>query len=233
MIKKLPCCILLVLVIFTSNVRAGEDDLYDFLWLDPDKTVYVLQNKIYPKNKTFYADFGYVTGISSTFQDTNGGQLKLGYFFTEEWAVEYNYIQYSNTENSAHDSIEYVAQVAPFVRRPLSSNSLFLIYSPFYGKINTFNKIFYFDVSFGIGTGVFVTESNLETAEDKNENKYSKETYTPLQLKATTKFHVNKNLHLGVEFLSTNFQANSDPENQNRKSWKRSNDLILSVGVSF
>ena len=233
MIKNLRSCILLLVITITSNVRAGENDLYDFLWLDPDKTVYVLQNKIYPKNKSFYADFGYVTGMTSTFQDTNGGQLKLGYFFSEEWAVEHNFIQYSNTENSAHDNVEYVAEVAPFVRRPLSTNSLFLIYSPFYGKINTFNKIFYFDVSFGLGTGIFTAESNLKTAEDKNSNKYATETYTPIQLKATTKFHLNKHLHLGVEFLSTNYNANSDPENQKKKSWKRNNDLIFSIGVSF
>lgn len=224
---------LLLLILSTSNVQAGENDLYDFLWLDPDKTVYVLQNKIYPKDKSFYADFGFVTGITSTFQDTIGGQLKLGYFFSEEWAVEYNLIQYSNSDNSAHDNVEFVSETVPFVRRPISTNSLFLIYSPFYGKINTFNKIFYFDVSFGVGTGSFVAESNLKTANDITQNKFSTETYTPIQLKATTKFHLNENLHLGIEFLSTNFEANSDPENLNKKSWKRNNDLIFSIGVSF
>lgn len=233
MIKIRSRWFLLLLTIITSNAQAGEEDLYDFLWLDPDKTVYVLQNKIYPKNKSFYADFGYVTGITSTFQDTNGGQLKLGYYFQEEWAIEFNHIQYFNAENSAHDNVEYVAQVVPFVRRPISTNSLFLIYSPFYGKINTFNKIFYFDMSFGVGTGSFVAESNLKTSQLKNTNRYETEHYTPIQLKATTKLHLNKNLHLGIEFLSTNFNAKADPENQDKTAWKRSNDLIFSIGVSF
>lgn len=233
MIKFTCSTFMLMFIIVVSNVRAGEDDLYDFLWLDPDKTVYVLQNKIYPKDKSFYADFGYVTGITSTFQDTSGGQLKLGYFFSEEWAIEYNLIQYSNSNNSSYKNVEFVNEVAPFVRRPISSNSLFLIYSPFYGKINTFNKIYYFDVSFGVGTGSFVAESNLKTATDPNRNEYSTETYTPVQLKATTKLHLNKNVHLGIEFLSTNFNAHADPKDQNKKSWKRSNDLIFSIGVSF
>lgn len=233
MVKKLQNCIILVMIIFTSSVQAGEEDLYDFLWLDPDKTVYVLQNKIYPKDKSFYADFGYVTSLTSTFQDTNGGQLKLGYFFSEDWGVEYNLIQYANTDNSNHDNIQFVAQVAPFVRRPLSSNSLFLIYSPFYGKINTFNKIYYFDVSFGLGTGRYVTESNLKTAPFKDRDEYERETFTPIQLKAGAKLHINKNFHIGVEFLSTNFNANSDPKDQSKKSWKRNNDLIFSLGVSF
>ncbi len=45
-----------LVIFYTSFSLAGEKDLYDFQWLDPDKSVYVLQNKIYPKNKTFYVD---------------------------------------------------------------------------------------------------------------------------------------------------------------------------------
>ena len=143
---------------------------------------------------------------------TNAAQLKAGYYFHEEWAVEYNFLQYSNTNNAAFDNIQFVNSAAPFIRRPLSSHSLFLIYSPFYGKINTFNKIYYFDVSFGIGTGTFTAESNLETATIINQNEFVKETLTPILLKVNTKFHINKSLHLGVEFLSTNFEARSDPD---------------------
>ena len=140
---------------------------------------------------------------------------------------------FNNSNNAANDNVEFVAEVAPFVRRPLNSNSLFLIYSPFYGKINTFNQIYYFDVSFGLGTGTYNMESNLKTATDPTQNKFETETYTPVQVKATTKIHLNKNLHLGMEFLSTNFQAEDDPSDQNKKTWTRHNDIIFSIGVSF
>lgn len=217
----------------SNNTSAGENDLYDFLWLDPDKSVYVLQNKVYEKKKSLYVDVGLATSLTSNFQDTNAAQLKFGYYFHEEWAVEYNFLQYSNTNNAAFDNIQFVNSAAPFIRRPLSYHSLFLIYSPFYGKINTFNKIYYFDVSFGIGTGTFTAESNLETAPIIDRNEFVKESLTPLLLKVNTKFHINKSLHLGVEFLSTNFEARSDPESPGRKSFKRNNDLIFSLGVSF
>lgn len=42
----------LALVLFTLSapaLRADEKDLYDFMWLDPDKKVYVLQNKVHKK----------------------------------------------------------------------------------------------------------------------------------------------------------------------------------------
>lgn len=218
--------------IISFNTNAGEDDLYDFLWLDPDKSVYVLQNKIYPKDKSFYFDLGYNMNMTSTFQETTGAQLKAGYFFTEEWAIEVMYMSYSNEDNSTLDSVKIVAGLAPFVRRPLSSTSIFAVWSPFYGKVNTFNKIFYFDWSFGVGTGQYSMESNLDTVELTSEDRFEEETYTPLQLKTTLKFHLNRNVHLGIEFLNTNFEANT-PKNKNSKSWDQNNDLIFSIGASF
>tara|TARA_Y100000768_G_C23991083_1_gene693140 strand:+ start:991 stop:1641 length:651 start_codon:yes stop_codon:yes gene_type:complete len=214
--------------------QAGEDDLYEFLWLDPDKSVYVLQNKIYPKNKTFYLDLGYVTSMTSTFQDSFGGQLKFGYYFSEEWAIEGNYLQYTNTDNASYDNVKSLNGQVPFVRRPLSSTTINLIWTPFYGKINTFNQIYYFDVSFGVGTGQYTAESNLDTViEENSKDSYSTETYTPVALKTNMKFHINKNMHVGIEFLSTNYKAKTDPQNTKKEAWKRNNDLIFSFGVSF
>lgn len=228
---------LLLLVLFLGialeTSHAGEKDLYDFLWLDPDKKVFVLQNKIYPKDGSFYADIGYVMNVTNEFQDINGGGIKVGYYFAEEWAVEFNYLTYSSQNNTAYDSIKAVAGTEPFIRRPLSNASIFAIWSPFYGKINTFNKIFYFDWYFGVGTGQFTTESNLDSVVDPSlPNQFKTETYTPVQFKTGVKVHLKKNLHLGVEFLNTNFQAGS-AKNPKNKSMKQSNDLIFSLGVSF
>lgn len=212
---------------------AGEEDLYDFLWLDPDKSVYVLQNKMYPKNKSLYMDLGYLgLNLSSTFQNTNGAQFKVGYFFKEEFAIELGLISYSNENNTALSGVKSVSGVVPFIRRPLSSASIFAIWSPFYGKINTFNQIFYFDWSFGVGTGSYKMESNLKTAELVDEDRFDTEEYTPLQFKTNLKFHLNKSVNIGVEFLNTNYQTNT-PKNQNSKSWDLNNDIFFSIGVSF
>ena len=95
----------IVTAILSANAFAGEKDLYDFLWLDPDKSVYVLQNKIYEKDKSIYLDLGFGSSLTSTFQDTYTGQIKLGYYFHEEWAVEFNYMQYSNQDNAAFENV--------------------------------------------------------------------------------------------------------------------------------
>ncbi len=224
--------LVLILSCQISSLLAGEKDLYDFLWLDPDKSVFVLQNKLYPKDGSFYIDAGYLVNITSNFQDTSGVQLKAGYYFTEEWAIEFAHLLYTNSSNTALDSVQAVNEAVPFIRRPLSSTSVFAIWTPFYGKINTFNNIYYFDFGFGVGTGIYKMESNLETAEDVTTNIYESESYTPVQLKATLQFHINKNLHLSLDFLNTNYQGNT-PKNKNTKEWKQNNDFILSIGASF
>jgi outer membrane beta-barrel protein len=224
---------LILISIISINTFAGEEDLYDFLWLDPDKSVYVLQNKVHPKDNSFYLDLGYMMNMTSTFQETNGAQIKAGYFLNEDWAIELSYISYSNSDNSTFDSVKVVTSTVPFLRRPISSSSIFAVWSPFYGKINTFNQIFYFDWSFGVGTGVYQMESNLISVQDSLTNdKFDTEDYTPIQLKTTFKFHINKSLHLGLEFLNTNFES-STPKNPNSKSWDQNNDLIFSIGASF
>jgi len=77
--------VLVLFVIATLNfkVHAGEESLYDFLWLDPDKKVYVLQNKLYKKEHSFYFDACYISNFTSKFQDTNGFALKAGYTSTK------------------------------------------------------------------------------------------------------------------------------------------------------
>ncbi|MBT4791798.1 MAG: outer membrane beta-barrel domain-containing protein [Halobacteriovoraceae bacterium] len=222
----------LLVSIVSISTHAGEEDLYDFLWLDPDKTVYVLQNKIYPKEKSIYLDLGYLTNLTSTFQDTFGAQVKVGYFISEEWAVEFNYLKYSNSDNSTLKAVKDVTGSIPFIRRPLSSSALFAIWSPFYGKINTFNKIYYFDWSFGLGVGSYEAESNLKSATTTGKDLFENENYTSFLIKSSLKFHLNRSFHIGLEFLNTNFEA-ATPSNPNSKSWDQNNDIIFSIGASF
>lgn len=227
----------LVLVVFSfllsSKTQAGEKSLYDFLWLDPDKKVYVLQNKIYKKEHTVYADIGYLMNFTSKFQNTQGFQAKTGFYLHEEWAVELAYQQYSNGNNDEFRNIRLINQIEPFIRRINSSYGANVIWSPFYGKINTFNQIIYFDWSFGAGLSKISAESNLKTATKNNVvNKYSKETYNGAVLKTGVKFHLKENIHIGVEYMNTYYNA-PGPQNPKSDKLRTNTDVILSVGFSF
>ena len=230
---KLSIIALGLMLMLTKNVHAGEKSLYDFLWLDPDKKVYVLQNKIYKKEHTFYADIGYIANFTSKFQDTNGGSFKGGFYFHEEWAIEAFYHQYSNSNNDDYRNIRLINTAEPFIRRLNSSYGANIVWSPFYGKINTFNQIFYFDWSFAAGIAQVNAESNLKNVRNPTQDsKYDKEKYTGAVLKTNVKFHLTENVHLGLEYMNTYYRA-PGPKNPKSDKLRTNTDVILSIGFSY
>lgn len=221
------------MLLLAQGTRAGEENLYDFLWLDPDKSVYVLQNKIHKKEYSLYVDVGYLSNLTSAFQDTQGVALKAGWYFHEEWAIEAMYLGYDNSNNDNFRNVQLINASVPFVRKPLSTTGVGLVWSPFYGKINTFNKIVYFDWSFGAGVAQVSTESNLRSVRStSSEDIYLKESYTGGYLKSAVKFHVNSHVHLGVEWVGTRYMA-PGPKNPNNKIMRSNNDLIFQIGFSY
>jgi outer membrane beta-barrel protein len=231
---KLSILALTLLLVFTSKTHAGEESLYDFLWLDPDKKVYVLQNKLYKKEHSVYFDLGYISNFTSKFQDTSGFSGKLGYYFHEEWGIEGFYHQYNNTKNDDYKNIQAVDNVDPFVRKLNSTYGAILIYSPFYGKINTFNRIFYFDWSFGAGYAKINAESNRKTvgAGQGVRTTYDNESYSGAIAKSKLTFHVSENIHLGLEYMNTYYMA-PGPKKKGSDKLRTNTDLIFSVGFSY
>jgi outer membrane beta-barrel protein len=230
---KVSKIIIGLMLVFSSTMHAGEKSLYDFLWLDPDKKVYVLQNKLYKKEKSFYFDLGYIANMTSKFQETNGLSFKGGYYFHEEWGIELFYQRYSNSNNDDFSNVRLLNEAVPFVRRLDSTYGMAFIYSPFYGKINSFNKIFYFDWSFGAGYSKINANSNLKSVRiDNAPNSYEKESYNGAVLKTKVKFHIKENVHLGLEYINTYYMA-PGPKDPGSEKLRTNTDIILSVGLSF
>lgn len=227
---KISTLVFVLMLILINEVKAGEESLYDFLWLDPDKKVYVLQNKLFKKEKTFYFDVGYISNITSKFQDTNGYSLKGGYYFHEEWGVEGFYNSYNNKKNDDFRNVSLVNSAEPFVRRLNSTYGAAIIYSPFYGKINTFNTIYYFDWSFGAGYTQLNTESNVKTV--TRGGGYQKEVYNGALLKTKLTLHLQENIHVGLEYMNTYYRA-PGPKNPDKNLLRTNSDIILSVGFSY
>jgi outer membrane beta-barrel protein len=228
---------LLLLVLFCltkTTAWAGEKSLYDFVWLDPDKKVYVLQNKLYKKEHSVYFDAGYIDNQTSKFQDTRGLALKTGWYFHEEWGIEAFYNKYSNTNNDDFNNVRLLsANQFPFVRRITDMYGLIAIWSPFYGKINTFNNIYYFDWSFGLGISKIKSESNLKTALDTLPSiKYEKENYTGAVLKTNVKFHITESFHLDLGYMNTYYKAPS-PKSPKTNKLRTNTDVVLSAGFSI
>lgn len=228
--------VLSTLVWGTPQALAAEKDLYDFLWLDPDKKVYVLQNKVHKKEHTIYANIGAGLGLSSNFQDTSLFHGNAGYYLTEEWSIEALYTSYNNKDNEAFENLKKLNGSVPFIRKTKSNYGLIAQWSPFYGKINTFNKIFYFDWSFGAGLGKLNTESNAATVgSSSTANNYNSESYTSVIGKTELTVHATKNIHIGLGLIMNNYKAPGPTINRQAGSSKIRNNLdtILTIGYSF
>jgi outer membrane beta-barrel protein len=234
--KKHQLLLMMIILASSSILKAAEKDLYDFLWLDPDKKVFVLQNKIHKKEKTVYVNVGIGSGLSSNFQDTSLMHLNAGYYLTETLSIEGLYTKYSNKDNDAFTNLKKLNGAVPFIRNTKSNYGLMAKWSPFYGKINTFNKIFYFDWSFGAGLGKLNTESNATTvANATSANTYAKESYTSVISKTELTFHINKNFHINAGLLFNTYQAPGPTINGNVPSSKIRNnmDAVFGIGFSF
>ncbi len=201
-----------ILVLFLAfnhlNSFASEDSLYDFLWLDPDKSVYVLQNKLYKKTNSFYLEIDGGLAFGDEFLNTHNVNLKLGYYLNEEWGIELFGSKYFNSFASNKEQVKNVAGVYPFLRRPQMAYGATVQWTPFYGKINTFNKIFYFDWGFGLGAAFLDTDSNLKVAGVTGlAERFDDESQVSFVYKTDFRFHINRNWHLTAELRGLLFSA--------------------------
>ncbi|MCO4794951.1 MAG: outer membrane beta-barrel domain-containing protein [Bacteriovoracaceae bacterium] len=233
--RKTLSMFLALVFLAPTLVQASEDSLYDFLWLDPDKKVYVLQNKVYKKKGTGYVNAGYVMSQTPDFFDSTGWHLSTGWYFHEEWAIEGYFNTYSNKTNTTYENLKNVNGAIPFSRQFNKTYGLMAVWSPFYGKINTFNKIFYFDWSIGAGVAKIDAESNSTTAAIPSAaDTYKKESYTGAILKTGLRFHATKRMHLDLNLHRTIYQAPGPVLNGvGPDKWWGNTDVVFSVGFSF
>jgi len=221
------------LILLIGKGVASEEDLYDFLWLDPDKAVYVLQNKIHKKENSFFLSGGYASSINTDFQTTQGGSIELGYWLNETLALSLQHSVFSSKNDEAYKNITRVNNIEPFVRRAQNYTNLWFHWSPFYGKINTFNRIYYFDLGFALGLGSLNMESNLRTLDDTNVvGVYDPENFTSLGAKGFVKFHPSERTFISIEIINNTYKANS-PANQNSKQFKHLRDFTINFGFKF
>ncbi len=221
-------------LLISHRAESSEDSLYDFLWLDPDKSVYVLQNKTYKKAGTFFGEINGLMVVGDEFVDGLGGALKVGYYFNETFGVAASYTQYENSFSENWDNVKRVSSVEPFVRQFNSVTTLELLYTPFYGKVNTFNKIYYFDWGFGVGLAQIDAESNLNSVFlDDTPTTFGNENFTGLIYKTDFKFHINRSFYLNLELRNISYSGENNPNDKSAKELQTHTDFLFGIGFKF
>jgi outer membrane beta-barrel protein len=228
---------LIMLPLLTSiSVRAGETDTYNFSWLDPDKEVYVLQNRRYRKANRLHVYAGAGKNISAPFVDSTTIQGRIGYYFMEEYGFEGGYGKSSGKENNTAKQVrnEGGSGSVPFRRIVDSYYGGMFLWSPFYSKINTFNTIIYYDWIFGVGIGK-VRESNNTDELQIGAGSYpdNVEEHSALLWNIGIKVFLGTNLSARVDVTAVHYKATSPTIGSTEKLWNDNFDLGFMLGYNF
>lgn len=226
--------ITLLLLVITGNLYANSDSIYEFKWLDEGEKVYVIQNKEHVKSGGLGVDFSIIDSDSSPYQDTTGFAFALTYYFSENWSVDATYKQYSNSDSADLTNLisANTSGIKPIIRKVNAAKLLHINWIPFYGKINTFNKIFFFDWGLGVGLGQFDTQGNYQTFKQTNiDITFIDEVDSGYSFRSFVKFYSRSGYTMGFEYNLVGIDTIKDPDGA--KSIHYYTDIMATVGYIF
>jgi outer membrane beta-barrel protein len=232
--------------LIVSSLFAKDNAVPNFEWLDEDKEIYVLQNRKYRKVNRFMLTAMGSLNFSDKFVNTFGGILKGTYFLREDWGIELGLGFLSSSENDTSKGVK--SQLAiPFYRSVVGFTSASLVWSPFYGKFNTFNLIYYLDWYLSLGLASIQTEDNSaafaisddDSTDIVNNNfELRKESASGITWSTGFNWYLTKSFSLRLEFTGIHFQASKNSKTKGTSSTTDEKDqwfhnYNLNAGLNF
>lgn len=245
MIKQINFWIMAVVgLVLSTATMASESSLYDFSWLDKDKEVYVLQNRKFHKKGTMNLAVGFGMTVSGPFVDASALQGRVGFYPLEDWGAELIFSYNSGKENENAKGVRAQSDGGgsiPFRRITQDYLGGMIQWSPFYAKVNTFNKILYVDWYIGLGFAKLDEKNNrLELndgegntdpgAPDVTESHNGILWGTGLRVFLTNRWHVRLDL-AGIHYSA--MKAAAIVQDGSGKTYYNNYDLALSIGMSI
>lgn len=146
-----------------AAAESSNDNEYNFSWLDPDKKIYVLQNRKFRKAQRVALFLSGGKNLSNAYRTEYVFIPRISYWFSEQFGVEALYAALSNSDNSNLTGLRNASPTAlPFVRETRSYMAGLVTWTPWYSKLNFFNKILYFDWFLNGGLGQVNTAVNTQ-----------------------------------------------------------------------
>jgi outer membrane beta-barrel protein len=234
MISKLFKLILCLSFLFTPILKANEKDVYEFSWLDPDKEVYVLQNRKFRKSNHLQLNVGGGVTTSGAFVDATSIQGRVGYFFNEDFGLEGIYSMNSGKENDTALGVRNAGGPGskPFRRIIDNYSGALILWSPFYSKINTFNKIIYMDWIFGLGYAQVKEHNNrLEVQPSASSTVQTVESHSGLAWDVGMKFYIDDSFSVRTDLTSIYYSAIK--ATSTASAYYSNFDATVSLGYAF
>lgn len=235
--SKVLASLVLFTLVFSTNLFASEKDIYEFSWLDPDKEVFVLQNRKFRKADHAYINVGGGITTSGAFVDSTSIQGRAGYFFSENWGLEAIYAKNSGKENNTATGVRKSGGggtgTTPFRRIVESYTGAMILWAPFYSKINTFNKIVYMDWIFGVGYAQLKEKNNkLRFINGPiSEGIETSESHSGVMWETGLKFYISESFSVRTDLTAVHYSA--DNVSTTGTSLKSNFDATASIGYTF
>lgn len=205
---------------------------YDFSWLDPDKKIYVVQNRKYTKKQRLELSVGGGLGIGEPYRDRTVFMPRAIFYFNESWAISFlagfNY----NRENENFKELKSVSAVVPTVRDIRNFYGGSVMWLPFYAKMNMFNKIFYLDWHFEAGLGQANTEIDLNTSSAGNPM-INESNHVEFHWGTGWKFFVTRNFGVRLDYLALYYKAPTGRGGAIGEEEETFDNYYLTLGLSY
>jgi outer membrane beta-barrel protein len=217
-----------------SSVENDRDE-YDFSWLDPDKKIYVVQNRKFAKANHFELSTSYGVGMGETYRTQRQWRVRGNFYFSEHWGISAFYFNNYNSTNDTFGQLAAVSSVIPTVRDTDTYFGGSILWLPFYGKINMFNQIFYIDWHFEAGLGSAGTEIDLNTRANGNSN-INTANFVGYHWGSGWKFFIDRHWGARLDFLATYYKANNGLDGtlgSSKSSDQTYDNYYLTLGISY
>jgi outer membrane beta-barrel protein len=212
--KKIWSGIILLLVsswIESAPAFGAADDDYNFSWLDPDKKIYVLQNRRYRKagSPQFYAMGGFSLG--DTYRSVIQAQPRMAWWLNEDMGFEVFYSYRNHKTNNVYEALNQSiggGASSPYIREVRSQFGVLYNWAPWYAKINVFNSVLYFDWYFSVGAGMIGTMIGQKTEETDPTKGWRTQNLFAGYLGTGHLFHLSEHWKIRLDVLGHFYVAN-------------------------
>ncbi len=189
-----------------ATAPAQGNDEYSFDWLDPEKKIYVLQNRKYLKTNRPVLSLMIGPGLTGAYQNRFNLDPRLAYYINESWGIEGFYTKSFNTENSDLKALKNATTTLPLIREVQSQLGILVHWVPWYAKINVFNSILYFDWYFSGGLGSIGTGLDTRASSTAPAN-IIRQDFFALYLGTGHQYHLSEHFLVRLDFMGSYYSA--------------------------
>jgi outer membrane beta-barrel protein len=192
----------------SAHRAKSEDGEYDFNWLDPEKKIYVLQNRKFLKSGHALLSVMGGIGFSNPYRSSYNVDPRFTFYISESFGIELFYTYTGNYENSTFRALTVASgsSALPQIREVRSQFGGAIQYVPWYAKINVFNVILHFDWYFNGGVG------DVQTFVDTRVNvsspsRFVQQDLMGLFISTGQLFHITQSFDVRLDVTGSYYQA--------------------------